>query len=273
MDIVALPLLAAVLRNRKVILRLLGLLAIMHVGRAFLMSERVAIVEVVCVAWIVLPLCGVKGIPIRKGAIGGALVVILFSMLLSARLDQQSQAGGRFDSTATGILDSVWAYYSDTMNKYYQVASGDFEYPGVFALAPVGALLGWEGARALDYKSLLEQLESSSSMINSGLNNPGGLAQDVSDFGILGYFVIILKFLIMSYIWKRRFSSLVCLALAPLILISILEYPRFNYLSMPFAAYLLVFSVVIGFVVKRAAVRREVDAARFELSQKGEGAA
>lgn len=252
LDIILLPVICIVSRRKRKLLWTLALLALLHAGRAIVMSERVAIIEIICVAWVCLPLMGIYSISFKKGIVAAICTLLMFSTLLHSRLDQQSQLGGRFDSTSTSLMSSLSAYYADTMNKYYQVAAGDFDYPGLFFMAPILAITGGEAARAGEYKALLERLENSSNLVNKGLNNPGGLAQDVSDFGKIGYFVIFMKFLILSLAWRNRFRGPGLAACAPLVLITVLEYPRFNYLSLPFAAYLLFISLFIGFVVQKA---------------------
>jgi len=255
LDLLVIPLLAAITKSRKTTLYILAIAVMLHLGRSVVMSERVALIEVVCLAWVVLPLCDVNGISVKKGLLGAAFIFATFSLLLSLRLDQQNQVGGKFDSNSTTFISSLSAYYADTTNKYYQVAAGDFTYPGRSYLAPVSVVADPGSNRAADYKLLLDRLESTSGRINSGLNNPGGLAQDASDFGLISYLVIAVKFFIFAIIWKRRYNGIVYLSLATIVLIAVLEYPRFNYLYMPFAAYLALISLALGMLLRYSSRR------------------
>jgi hypothetical protein len=248
LDIFILPLLSGCARNRRIFRYTALLIALLHILRAIFFSERTAIVELGCIAWVTIPILGIFTLSIRHVAFVAAFFLVLFSLILSMRLDQQSEVGGGFDSSSTTLTGSLVAYYADTMNKYYLILGNDFRYPGLYILEPIYALVGGSDLTSM-FTDLLKYLESSTGSVSSVLNNPGGLAQDVSDFGTYGLAFVFLKFLIFSFCWSMRYRSFLYLAISPFVLLSVLEYPRFNYLYMPFGFILFVTALLAGFAL------------------------
>lgn len=259
MHLVLLPIYAAIAANKRPVYYFLGYFLVSHALRGFLMSERVATIEIICLLWVVLPICGHQSLSIKKTFLILAPTFILFSALLSFRLDHQSSLGGRFDSSSTNLFDSTISYYADVTNKYYLVMSGDLNYPSNSFMTPVYALFPKLNPSSNDYGETLAWLDFQSKHISTGLNNPGGLAQDMSDFGNFGLFIVFIKFFILSYCWLNRYRSISYLSISPLILISIIEYPRFNYFYMPFGAYLLVAGVFISLLSRNNTRPRMID--------------
>lgn len=256
LDIFTLPLIAATTGSRKKVLIALAATAFSHLLSAVIMSERTAINEVIFVAWLTLPLLGITGFTTSRLVVAAAGVGIAFSILLSSRLDQQNATGGRFDSSSTTLLESVSAYYADTMNKYYRIKSGEFDYPSTQIMIPIKAILEGKDSANNGYKDLLQ--DNTSGAVTSALNNPGGLAQDFSDFGYSAFFFIFFKFYAFAYCWFRRYKNLFMISASPFMLISIMEYPRFNYLYMPFAYYAFISAICLGIFLHIRSAKKQM---------------
>lgn len=245
LPLVILPLLAFADRGRNRLKIVLGLVVVLSAVRAFIMSERTAIVEIVCLAWILVRLDAIH-ISRKAALITIVAGVFFFYLILSVRLDDQSKYASVAATGSEAFIQSLSAYYADTMNKFYQAVGGSLQYPEMAIFAPIKALIGTRAELKATFADYLAAQASFSSFFSTTLNNPGGLAEDVSDFGLFGLFVAALKFCAFGFVLARIKTSTWCRALSVIILIALLEYPRFNYIYLPFVAYLGVAAIMFA---------------------------
>lgn len=236
--IVTVPMIFAVCRpSKKAATWLMAALTVLNVIRAVTMSERNALIEVAAV-WLAFFYIYQVKFP-RKYIVAGLLgLYLFFAAVLADRLRSQ----GNEDVDGGHLSSSIAAYYADTMNKYYLALDGKMAYPAVSVLAPITALISpqADGAR-ISYEASISMANQQGYFVAEVLNNPGGLAQDINDFGVvLGHIVIFIKFFVLGFAVVRARTSAYFFSLLPLAVISLLEYPRFNYLHLPFAFYIFI---------------------------------
>lgn len=240
----AMPILAVSLAPKRFLL-FFATLGIFVVLRATIISERTAMLELAVTAVICLQVGRIK-LP-RWAFVGVAgLMLLLFANIFTQRLVQQDRNNIRsVERSALLPLVTTLAYYSDTMNKYYLVADGKLQYPFKAWREPLAAFSP-NNASIARMEKLLGETALQTRAIVTIFNNPGGLAQDASDFGLLGgLFFGAMKFalcgLVIGLIWR----SIVGLMLSPIAVVQVLEYPRFNYIELPYAFLITSLGVLI----------------------------
>jgi hypothetical protein len=233
---------------------LLWAFVFLAVMRSLILSERLSAIEGLVTLFVCASICGVR-ISFIKVVASGFAVLILFATIHYARMEFQAST----DKNAMGIVDkaslgdSLVAYYADTTNKFYLIALGDLHYPYVFVTDAFSALFQERTEHKRGMNDFLKFDAPGDGSVNQSLNNPGGLAQDISDFGyIFGSLVIATRFFLAGFcIGKGAFDNRFKCVL-PLAIISVLEYPRFNYIHLSFGMGLVVLCVLIVFSYARS---------------------
>lgn len=217
--------------------------------RAFAFSERLALIETIVMIVVCYSISRSK-ISITKIVGTFLLVVIAFSSIHYMRKEFQSTEDQSVESLS--FVDSISAYYTDTTNKFYLVLNGDLKYDHKFYNESIRPLMVTRHQYKGGMDDFLQYRAPGNGYVNSSLNNPGGFAQDVSDFGAsLGLLFITTKFLVSG--------KFICLALRnppargflAIMIIYILEYNRFNYLELSFGVGLLLVAAAMGATVIR----------------------
>ncbi|MBI5128472.1 MAG: hypothetical protein HZA66_03435 [Rhodopseudomonas palustris] len=199
--------------------------------RAIAISERSALIEFA----LVFSVCYhfVTRISLLKYALYSAPVVLVYMALsLRDRLTTQGfrLSNGLFDSI-TFEMNNALIYYADTINKLYIGIFQGLTSSSLYIADPVYKLLGAGTVTdvGLATKYFLRELHSLG-ITDPGLSNPGGLAQDFSDFWYFFLPVVIAKFYIFGRL-GRLFDNghRIGLCLYPICFVAIFEYARFNY--------------------------------------------
>lgn len=249
---VPLVLLAAGGERRPLLFLYLFIEGLLIVGRALAISERTALIEFLITAIVTLRWANVRFKPWHYLLIG-SLLVPAFGFIQSTRLSQQSDANLAYiQGNVDAVLTTLSTYYGDTQNKAYLVWHGMVSYPYLFALDPLYALLD----ERQDFQIFLgDQRLGGMGYINPALNNPGGLAQDFSDFGIVaGLAWCAIKFALCGYVLKRARYVITLMPVEPIFILQVLEYPRFNHIETAFVFYGLLSALTIGWFVRRMAM-------------------
>jgi hypothetical protein len=222
---------------------------LLNLSRSVIMSERTALIEAVCLLWVYARISNLK---LKASVIIGWAfgLMLLFALILQVRLSVQSELGSAIRPSETTLVQSLAAYYADTTNKYYQALDGTLKYPHTTAFVPFVSLIEGRRRSIDEYGDYLAALEGFSPFVISGLNNSGGLAEDISDFGLFGFLVVAAKFFAFGFLLTRSGRTYLGAALSVLVLMAVLEYPRFNYFNMPFAAYLAFLAVCLALLMR-----------------------
>lgn len=248
----ALPILATSLAPRRFLL-LLGAIGVFVVLRATIISERTAMLELVITAVVSLQIGRIR---LPRWAVIAVVVALslLFANIFTQRLLQQDRNNIKaVESSAFLPVVTTAAYYSDTMNKYYLVVAGKIRYPFKAWREPFAAF-STSNASSARMKMFLYETSKQTRAIITIFNNPGGLAQDASDFGPWGGLVFAAsKFMICGLVIGLLWRSVGGLMLSPIAIIQVIEYPRFNYIELPYA--FLVASLGILIIVTVSATR------------------
>lgn len=217
--------------------------------RAFAFSERLALIEAV-VMIVVCYSISRSVISITKIIGTFLLVVMTFSSIHFMRKEFQSTADQSVESLS--FVDSISAYYTDTTNKFYLVLNGDLKYDHKFYNESIRPLMVTRHQYKGGMDEFLQYRAPGNGYVNSSLNNPGGFAQDVSDFGAsLGLLFIATKFLVSGKFICLALRNPPARGLLAIMIIYILEYNRFNYLELSFGVGLLLVAAVMGAAVNR----------------------
>jgi len=234
LNLIALPGLCFLEPKVSRLKKLFIVVGVLTVMRAFLMSERMALLEYALIVFVALRIRGV--VPKNKVVFGSLFVMaIFFSLIQLLRFLFQSAIDRNLAETGSeGVLNLFMIYYADTINKFYQLFFFDIEYPYTTWSAFFRALS--YGKDSLREYRFFEEIAYINPYWIGALNNPGGLAQDYSDFGLFGALLsVFIKFSFAAFIFKVGVRSLYLSPLVVILLIGIVEFPRFNYLYAPFA--------------------------------------
>lgn len=227
-------------RRAWAVVAIVGVLVLM---RAYVISERVAVLEFISTVIVIMRITNFR-VKITWVIVGIISIYFAFSFTATVRLLQQNSANQSLVAQGAARTDvSVVAYYADAMNKAYFA----MEHPGYLALynwaAPIRALSGEQVIDPIYYFAVV-----ANGIGSSELNNPGGPAQDLEDFGFVGFWIVLFaKTWISAFIFEMSRFSYKAVGLFPLFFIRTIEYPRFEYFSFPYATYVLFMAMIILF--------------------------
>ncbi len=245
---ISLPALLLILRlqGKKVLPIILITFCITFVS-AFATSERLSLIECLVAFGVFVGLYQPQLIRISTAIfLGGVSIIFLaLNFLLRAPVLPPSmldQASAVLPKIAVGTL---LTYYADTANKlYFDMFTHYYntDYPDKFYLTTPQSFLARlehgheeEAGQASKKAYTLQQGRYVTLDFLHGRNvmmtNPGGPAQDFSDFGWFFAIVIFIKFFLLGWIYRgaKNFGPL-CIACYPLFFVSALDYPRLNLL-------------------------------------------
>lgn len=245
LPIVALPLLCTLSRGKsKKLIRLIVIYVVFAGIRGIIMSERVDLIAAGITAWVCLDIIGRRP-RWRSVVVFGMVAFLFFSGLQRARLYFLSQ----IDSHVVGqsFLDDTIAYYTDTQNKFYLVADGVLKYPYTFFSQFTRVFSEKRSKYKNEMDEFLTFRNPSLGYTVSSLNNPGGFAQDASDFGVwLFWLPVALKFAFCGFVLALYKKRRIYTSLTPVVMLQVIEYPRYNYFYMTFTiGIVLVLCIVI----------------------------
>lgn len=244
--IISIPILVSIGERGRTFQYLVRTLIALIIARSFILSERTAIIELLIVGWVTVK---ILGLPISRNILVAIIMLFgtLFPYILYSRLKYQSDYN--IDIANESVLNTTLLYYADTINKFYLTILNGFHYELQSWNALIEKLVSSDSLGSRDWQAMYESLSDASIGVVRALNNPGGAAQDISDFGAYGGILLIyIKFAMCAFSIKKAQTSLIFLAISPLCILQVIEYPRFNYLYLPFAAILLALAIGIGFL-------------------------
>ena len=259
---IALPMLWVSGRRRNSVITVSKIFFVLVLLRALLLSERVALLEFFVVLWVAVRFSG--GV-IRPWTLGSAIIImgLLYAIGGWIRLAFQKEYDNHLVELGTGgAFNSLMVYYADPQNKFYRALFDGLRYPGHFYLAFFDEVFGRTYANISAGGAEYDALAASDADYIKVLNNPGGLAQDVSDFGgPVGLLSTFIKFALAGYVTRRGHSGPISLSLSAFFVMGIIEFPRFNYLYLPFVVVLLIIAAATGLLVLfSSGVRRRATA-------------
>ena len=246
--IIALPLYAFSEHNIKRYNKIILLLFVLTILRAFFMSERMAMLEFV-ISIIVCNSIRGEHLSYKSLLLFSLLIAFVFSLVQFMRFLTQSDIDSKLAETGgEGVFNLLFLYYGDVQNKFYQILFFDVNYPEI-AWTSLYRLL--EFGRQ-DYRSFGFFTEMA--LINpawvSSLNNPGGLAQDFSDFGLLfGLIALLVKTFFSAFILYAGIKNIYFSPLSVIFYIQLIEYPRFNFIFLPFVQILIIFALILVLIL------------------------
>ena len=225
--------------QRRSVARRLALVFVLALLRAYLFTERLAIIEVAVPFVVVLAVAAH-----RRGDVRAALapVVALPGLVVLFGLFEYSRSWTFFRSRTTAtypefVVDRLAGYYATAYNNGaaqvlhgghpdrlpYYVLEGFWTAPGIEQLDLYGRLSGREPGA--DYEQLLLQ------RTNPEFSNPCGICSPVIDLGTLGGLLwLVLAGFVVGALWCAfRDSKPAGLVAYPLVLLGLLELPRYLY--------------------------------------------
>lgn len=257
----SLPLAFIAFRGKILPWALVGIFFVLIAARIVVISERMAVFEFIAVLILIVR---VRNINVK---ISHALLALLgiyaaFSAIVEVRLMQQNSSNAKFVGRGASRTDlSTIAYYADTINKAYYASVIKIDSAQMNWTTPVRVIFG---GRQMD--TAYQQSIVSSGNTSSELNNPGGVALDVEDFGVVGAAAaLIIKTFLSTIVLERARHSLVAFAIFPLIYIRILEYPRFEYLYLPYAFIVFLTAIFFAIIISLFVARRRIE----QMSREG----
>jgi hypothetical protein len=254
-----------------------GLLMALAAVRAVVLSERLALIELVVPAAVIGLRTLVLGRPLARAQrlMLQAAPVLAVSILLlffgaSEYLRSWRYYRHEFDSFSSFIVWRISGYYTTAHNNGAMALETQEPYPLPYATlrsiwmipglnkTPLGyaSFTGFDPAER--YTEMLERFGTPE------LNNEGGLFQPALDFGTAGYLLFWLGCGFVAGRLYRHYlvGTLAGLTLYPLIVIAVMETPRFLYLcytrSFP---GLVALAVVLWLVRRRGPQRARLDSA------------
>lgn len=245
---IALPVLLFYERRPSVRLTLVLSTAVLTVVRAVIYSERSALIEL----FAVMAVCHyfqVMRVRPRVALGAGLLFGVVFVFTFAARIDAQSrrdpanylQQAIVADGPVLASINSSAIYYADTQNKAYGLLLGDLPRFYTKRILQVFNIASTREDIRLGVSYAAENAHTG--YTSSALTNPGGLTEDISDFGKAGVLISAMKFLLAAALMVRAKADRTAFILLPFLLTWALEYPRFNYYYLPFVAALILCSV------------------------------
>ncbi len=245
---VAFPVLLFYERGPTVRQGLLLSTAVLTITRSVIYSERSALIELVAV----LAVCHyfhIMRVRPRDAVGAGLLAAIIFVFTFTARIEAQARRDPSnhlhqavvADGPILAAINSSATYYADTQNKAYGILLGGLPRYHTKRMLQVFNMASAREDIRLGVTYASENAHTGYTA--SALTNPGGLTEDVSDFGVAGVALSMLKFLLAAAILVRAKANRVAFALLPFLLTWALEYPRFNYYYLPFVAALIACSI------------------------------
>ncbi|MFG5411444.1 hypothetical protein ABXN37_29125 [Piscinibacter sakaiensis] len=255
----ALPLAVLMFPGRLALIRVAIMLGVLVILRAFLLSERMAMLEFLATVWVVMRLVGYSP-PVGLAVKVAICVLGLYGFIEWLRIGLQGSLDNSLYETGSGSpINNIFIYYADTANKFYKVVFEGFAYEYPFWNLLFRELTGTAASTDAAGSEVFDGLVRSDPDFIRALNNTGGLAQDFSDFGLyVGPLVVLLKFSLAAFAIRRARTSPIWLAVCPAFVTAILEYPRFNYLYLPYAAIVAILGLAVGLWASFA-IRRNID--------------
>jgi oligosaccharide repeat unit polymerase len=231
--------------------RLLLVLSALLALRAFLMAERLALMEIMVPALVVLSLR--RHIAIKVGrllALMAAVPVVfvtaeLFRSFWSKFVEEGGWAYLDFSFILQWNLERMALYYTDAINKFYLILQTEFFYTTAFyeeGIQRILARLGFEP----EGNSALSQWVELFGTGNPEMTNPGGLAQMFTDLGWWGVpALLVLALALLLFHWRASRGSIFALAVYPVLYLTIVELPRFVYIYQSRSLFPLIFFVMV----------------------------
>jgi oligosaccharide repeat unit polymerase len=224
-------------RRGEPFLRILLILGGLLAARAFLMAERLALMELAVPAIVVLSMLRLMRVTVGRmlliafGVPTIFVVAEVFRSFYAKFVEEIGWAHLSFSFVLQWNLERLALYYTDVLNKFYLIlqthyfGTTQFYLEGVHRMA---ARLGWSG----DTK--IEELADWVALFGAGnveMTNPGGLASLFTDFGWWAVPVLFgFAFLLMLNHWRANRGGLLALAMYPTLFMTAVELPRFVYL-------------------------------------------
>lgn len=228
--------------DRRTIWRLVTLLVV-TVVRAFLLTERLALVELVVPALAVLALRGCQSTSARRRLLLRVAPLPLVVLLVAGFAATEYSRSYTFFKTRTddGLLlfslKRLGGYYATAYNNG-QVLLDHGEYPGRLPYTSLEAVWTAPGVEQLDLYDRLTGRDREQAYerllgtyASPEFNNPGGLPAPFVDFGVGGGLVFLFGVGVVTGLGYRAFveGRPGGLLLYPVVVTGLLELPRFLY--------------------------------------------
>lgn len=231
-----------------------GVLGVLVLLRAIILSERLAVIEFAFTLWVVAKILRAN-IRLSHALLAAGALAGIFLGILALRIVTQRDAAVR-DDAASFAGSSMVAYYADTQNKLYYYGITGEQFPEKAYMVPFSA---FTRSKALSYQSYdvyLSRMSLRTRSILPLLTNPGGMTVFIGDFGIpLGVTLACLSFFLSGYVIATIRALRLSTLLAGLVAIHIADFPRESFMELPFAVYVTVFAILLrvfqtGFVFR-----------------------
>ena len=237
--------------QKKPYWRTLLVLSALLAVRAFMMAERLALMEIAVPALVVLSLRRQISITVGRLAALVTGVPVLFVTAEVFRsfnakfVEETGWAYLDFSFILQWNLERLALYYTDVTNKFYLILNTGYFYTTAFYEEGIQRILARFGFEEVSNSALSEWVYLFGAG-NPEMTNPGGLASMFTD---MGWWAVpaLLFFAVMLLVahWRAARGSIFCLAVYPVMFLAMVELPRFVYLYQsrvvfPFAFFLVV---------------------------------
>jgi hypothetical protein len=252
-------------RDRRTMWRL-AVLGVLTLTRAYVFTERLALIEVAVPAMVVLVLrASQSASPGRRWMLRIAPIPLIAMLVVGFAASEYSRSYTFFK---TRTDDSLLVFASKRLTGYYATAYNNGQllidhdrYPGRLPYTTVEALWTAPGVeqlglydrlvgrdRAAQYNSILDTYGSRE------FNNPGGLAAPFVDFGTAGGLLTLLALGALTGAAYRACvqGSVVAVLLYPVAVTGLLEMPRFLYWTLGRTVPTVLALLVVAVLVHRA---------------------
>lgn len=249
----------------------LGLVTSLAAARAFLASERLALIEVVLPAVAVVAMAAATGRrPWARSAARAAPAALLPAAVVLFGVFEHSRSWAFYQRTSSGgFLDFALArfagYYATAYNNHQLLA----DHTTVVAQVPFGTLEGLWSAPGVASAGLYEALNGGPPAAvgvvlaqygNPEFNNPCGICTPLLDYGHIGglVFIGVAGVVVGAAYWAFANAAPVGLLVYPPLFTGVLELPRYLYWTQGRLLPALTVLAVLGLLVARVA-REPVD--------------
>lgn len=215
------------LKTPKRVIVIFGLLVL---TRGVLMSERLAFLEFLVPALIIVAYYRKTKISLKKAGIYFLCLIVFFMLLELTRQFYVEYIIYRKRSIDAGFIISwtferFFGYYSDTQNKFYYSFSNNLDFTSMNYVSSIGRIINRITGGDHDWTGTVNYGEYSW----KDFTNRGGLTFFYTDFGILlGSIFFVIFITIFFVLWyKLKKGSLLSLCIYPIYVIWIVEFPRY----------------------------------------------